>query len=114
MRPWRRWVWELMGENWLRGGVRLGGCEAAQLRELEWFDRQQRRCVPAAGLAARQLAPRSAAGALTYHAFTPPPPCTPIFPPSRSSPQGDFFSLHTPLTPNTKGMFNDDQFAKVI
>jgi phosphoglycerate dehydrogenase-like enzyme len=27
--------------------------------------------------------------------------------------QGDFFSLHTPLTPNTKNMFNDDLFAKV-
>ncbi|EFN59904.1 hypothetical protein CHLNCDRAFT_56437 [Chlorella variabilis] len=27
--------------------------------------------------------------------------------------QGDFFSLHTPLTPNTKGMFNDELFAKM-
>lgn len=27
--------------------------------------------------------------------------------------QGDFFSLHMPLTPNTKGMFNDEAFAKV-
>ena len=30
-----------------------------------------------------------------------------------STPQGDFFSLHMPLTPNTKGMFNDEAFAKV-
>lgn len=27
--------------------------------------------------------------------------------------RGDFFSLHMPLTPNTKGMFGDDAFAKV-
>ncbi|KAI3429279.1 hypothetical protein D9Q98_005375 [Chlorella vulgaris] len=27
--------------------------------------------------------------------------------------QGDFFSLHTPLTPNTKGMFNDELFSKM-
>ena len=27
--------------------------------------------------------------------------------------QGDFFSLHMPLTPNTKGMFNDEAFGKV-
>ena len=27
--------------------------------------------------------------------------------------QGDFFSLHMPLTPSTKGMFNDEAFAKV-
>ena len=33
--------------------------------------------------------------------------------PCPASPQGDFFSLHTPLTPNTKGMFNDELFAKV-
>jgi hypothetical protein len=26
---------------------------------------------------------------------------------------GDFFSLHMPLTPGTKGMFNDDAFANV-
>lgn len=26
---------------------------------------------------------------------------------------GDFFSLHTPLTPQTKGMFNDDAFSKI-
>jgi D-3-phosphoglycerate dehydrogenase len=27
--------------------------------------------------------------------------------------QGDFFSLHMPLTPGTKGMFNDAAFAKM-
>lgn len=27
--------------------------------------------------------------------------------------RGDFFSLHMPLTPSTKGMFNDDTFAKM-
>ena len=27
--------------------------------------------------------------------------------------QGDFFSLHMPLTPNTKGMFNDEAFGRV-
>jgi D-3-phosphoglycerate dehydrogenase len=27
--------------------------------------------------------------------------------------QGDFFSLHMPLTPGTKKMFNDDAFAKI-
>lgn len=27
--------------------------------------------------------------------------------------RGDFFSLHMPLTPNTKHLFNDDAFAKV-
>ncbi|KAL4447497.1 hypothetical protein ABPG75_004716 [Micractinium tetrahymenae] len=27
--------------------------------------------------------------------------------------RGDFFSLHMPLTPNTKGMFGDDAFAKM-
>jgi hypothetical protein len=27
--------------------------------------------------------------------------------------KGDFFSLHMPLTPGTKKMFNDDAFAKI-
>ncbi|PSC74816.1 D-3-phosphoglycerate dehydrogenase family [Micractinium conductrix] len=27
--------------------------------------------------------------------------------------RGDFFSLHMPLTPNTKGMFNDEAFGKM-
>ena len=41
------------------------------------------------------------------------PPCLPALPPCPACLQGDFFSLHMPLTPNTKGLFNDDAFGKV-
>ena len=39
--------------------------------------------------------------------------CPPALLPACLCLQGDFFSLHMPLTPNTKGMFNDDAFGKV-
>jgi lactate dehydrogenase-like 2-hydroxyacid dehydrogenase len=34
-------------------------------------------------------------------------------PPRPSPPQADFFSLHMPMTPGTKKMFNDEAFAKM-
>lgn len=37
----------------------------------------------------------------------------PRTPPPQALATGDFFSLHMPLTPGTKNMFNDAAFAKM-